>query len=86
MHEYLHKYLENIKKLEKKFSHTLHEAPEQREAPPGRGVRGVLPPALPIHAQQCASKLHVSQIDCNAEAVPMPSLTHHAARTVSSGD
>jgi len=43
MHEYLHKYYENIKKLEKNFP----EAPEQREPPPPkRGIRGVLPPAL----------------------------------------
>jgi len=32
MHEYLHKYFVNIKKLEKKI-HTQHEAPEHTWAP-----------------------------------------------------
>jgi len=45
MHEYLHNYLENIKKLQKKFS-IRNMRPLSNARPPGRGVRGVLPPAL----------------------------------------
>jgi len=40
------KTLENIKKTRKKI-HTQHEVPAHREAP-GRGLRGVLPPALTV--------------------------------------
>ena len=35
----------------KKIDQLWHEAPEDREAPPGRGVRGVLAPALGIFIQ-----------------------------------
>jgi len=45
MQEYLHKYFENIKKLEKFFS-VRNMRPLSNATPPGRGVWGVLPLAL----------------------------------------
>jgi len=42
---YLHNYFENIKKLEKCFP-ICNMRPLSNARPPGRGVRGVLPPAL----------------------------------------
>jgi len=50
MHEYLHENLENIKKTRNNF--TCRPTPNMRSLsivrPPGREVREVLPPALPV--------------------------------------
>jgi len=46
MHEYLHKYFENIKKLEKNFIRNMRPLSIREPPPPDRGSYGVLPPAL----------------------------------------